>query len=142
MRKINNIILHCSATKEGKDYTVDQIRKWHLDQGFSDIGYHYVIYRDGSVHKGRPIEKVGAHCSGHNAYSVGICYIGGLDANGKAKDTRTVEQKKALCKLVRYLMIKFSISYVHCHNEYAAKDCPCFSINTFMKELKEYNEQN
>lgn len=89
-RYINEIIVHCSATPECKDFTVTDIKKWHLARGFSDIGYHYVIYRDGSVHTGRDKSKIGAHCTGHNSYSIGVCYIGGCSADGKTpKDTRT-----------------------------------------------------
>ena len=101
MRKINKIILHCTATKEGQDFTVDDVRRWHIGRGFADIGYHYLIYLDGSVHKGRPIVRIGAHCSGQNKDSIGICYVGGLDSNNKPKDTRTDEQKAALVKLVK-----------------------------------------
>ncbi len=87
-RRIDKIILHCTATPEGKDYTVDQIREWHLARDFTDVGYHYVIYRDGSIHKGRPIEKVGAHTTGQNAHSIGICLIGGCAADGKTPKRR------------------------------------------------------
>ena len=105
-RRIDKIIIHCSATPEGKDFTVDQIRQWHLDRGFSDVGYHYVIYRDGSVHRGRPETQVGAHTTGYNSYSIGICYIGGCAAKKNAngdyppKDTRTPAQRAALVRLV------------------------------------------
>ena len=76
MRNINEIIIHCAATPEGKNFTVEQIRDWHVNgNGWRDIGYHFVIYLDGSVHKGRPIEEVGAHCRGHNANSIGICSV-------------------------------------------------------------------
>lgn len=89
-RNINEIIVHCSATAEGKDFTTAQIKQWHLARGFSDIGYHWVIYRDGSVHAGRDESKIGAHCTGHNSYSIGVCYIGGCASDGKTpKDTRT-----------------------------------------------------
>lgn len=137
-RAINEIILHCSATPEGKDYSVDTIRKWHLQRGFSDIGYHYVIYRDGSIHNGRDVNISGAHCVNHNSKSIGICYIGGLDSTAKnAKDTRTEEQKKSLVNLVKKLMdmYKLSSSNIHCHNEYANKACPSFKITDFRKEL-------
>lgn len=143
MRKINEIILHCSATAEGKDYTVDTIRKWHLARGFNDVGYHYVIYRDGSIHKGRDISKVGAHCLGHNSNSIGICYIGGLDSTGKkSKDTRTTEQKEALLKLVHLLMDKYNITLdnVHGHYEFANKSCPCFKIQDFRNEFLKWVE--
>ena len=74
-RKIKEIIVHCSATPEGKDYSIDTIRKWHLQRGFADIGYHYIIYRDGSIHTGRDESVIGAHCKGHNSNSIGVCYI-------------------------------------------------------------------
>ena len=138
-RKIKEIILHCSATPEGRDFTVSDIRRWHLQRGFSDIGYHYVIYRNGTICKGRNIDKVGAHCEGHNTYSVGICYIGGMTFDGKEpKDTRTVQQKKSLVRLVKNLMEihNLNASDVHCHYEFANKACPSFKIETFREELK------
>lgn len=139
MRTINEIILHCSATPEGKDFTVEDIRRWHLLRGFNDCGYHFVIYRDGSVHKGRPIEKVGAHCVKHNSKSIGISYIGGMDdKNIKPKDTRTPEQKESLFSLVNELMKKYNIPIenIHAHYEFANKACPSFDINTFKAELQ------
>lgn len=129
MRKINSIIIHCSATAEGKDYTVADIDRWHKSRGWKCIGYHYVIYRDGSVHTGRPVEQIGAHCAGHNANSIGICYIGGLSSDNKTpKDTRTPAQIKALRDLVGELKKKYPGANVHGHNEFAAKACPCFDV--------------
>ena len=130
MRKINKIIIHCSATPEGKDFTVQQIREWHVKgNGWRDIGYHFVIYRDGSIHKGRPIEQVGAHTTGHNAHSIGICYIGGNIADNKTpKDTRTEAQRLALIKLVRELKASYPSATVHGHNEFANKACPSFNV--------------
>lgn len=142
MRKINEIIIHCSATPEGKDYTVNNIRQWHLQRGFNDIGYHYVIYRDGTIHNGRPIEKTGAHCTGRNSNSIGICYIGGMDSsNKKPKDTRTSEQRFALFKLVKQLMSKYDlqINQVKGHYEYANKACPSFDMNTYRHEQNTFN---
>jgi N-acetylmuramoyl-L-alanine amidase len=131
MRSINKIIIHCSATIEGKDYTVEQIRSWHIrDNGWKDIGYHFVIYRDGSIHAGRPIEQIGAHCLGMNNHSIGICYIGGMDINRKPKDTRTPEQKTALISLVKLLKASFPDATVHGHNEFANKSCPCFDVQS------------
>lgn len=130
-RHIDEIIIHCSATPEGRDFTVEQIRQWHLARGFSDIGYHYVIYRDGSVHAGRPEAKVGAHTLGRNAHSIGICYIGGCAADGKTpKDTRTPAQRKALVALVQTLRRKYPAATVHGHNEFACKACPSFDVQT------------
>ena len=83
MRKINEIILHCSATPENKNFTVEDITKWHNAKGWDGCGYHYVIHLDGTIHNGRPLQKIGAHCLGHNTNSIGICYIGGVDKNGK-----------------------------------------------------------
>jgi N-acetylmuramoyl-L-alanine amidase len=137
MRAINRIIIHCSATPEGKDYTVDTIRKWHKQKGYSDIGYHYVIYRDGSIMKGRPLEKIGAHTVGYNTGSIGICYIGGLAKDCKTpKDTRTKEQKESLLKLVHSLKEQFPNATIHGHNEFAAKACPSFNVQDWYK--KEY----
>ena len=127
MRTINEIIVHCTATPEGKDYTVDDITRWHKERGFKTIGYHYVVYRDGSVHEGRPLAEVGAHCKGHNAHSIGVCYVGGLTADGlKAKDTRTLEQKDALVLLFVRLKTQFPMAEIHGHRDFAAKECPSF----------------
>lgn len=128
MRKIDKIIIHCSATKEGQHFTVEDIDRWHKARGFAKIGYHYVIYLDGSVHKGRPEEQIGAHTLGQNSTSVGICYIGGLDTSGKPKDTRTDAQKTALTELVDDLKAKYPKAQVHGHYEFAAKACPCFDV--------------
>ena len=128
MRELKEIILHCTATKEGQDYSVEQVRKWHLDRGFNDIGYHYLIRLDGAVEGGRPLETVGAHCKGHNANSIGIAYVGGLDKNGRPKDTRTLPQKESMRRLVDLLKQYFPRIEVHCHNEYSTKACPCFSV--------------
>lgn len=126
MRKIDDLIIHCSATKEGKNVTVKDIDRWHRKNGWDGIGYHYVIYLDGSVHEGRNIEKVGAHCKDHNLHSIGICYIGGLDENGNPKDTRTPEQKKALLDLLKKLLRKYPCAGIHGHCDYSSKACPCF----------------
>ena len=137
MREIKSIILHCSATPEGKDFTVADITRWHKERGFRTIGYHYVVYRDGTVHKGRPVEQIGAHCEGHNKNSIGVCYIGGLMTDGKTpKDTRTAEQKEALYQLCYDLMDRFGIGMedIHCHNEYSKKACPSFQIYKFREE--------
>ena len=136
MRNINKIIIHCSATPEGKAFCVDDIRRWHLQRGFADIGYHFVIYLDGSVHVGRALAKVGAHCKGHNAHSVGVCYIGGVASDGKTpKDTRTDAQKASLVKLITELRQQFPNASVHGHREFANKACPCFDARKEYKDL-------
>ena len=126
-RNIRELIVHCSATPEGKDYSVDTIRQWHLQRGFSDIGYHYVIYRDGSIHIGRDESIIGAHCTGHNTNSIGICYIGGCASDGiTPKDTRTEAQKNSLLKLLSELKKKYPKAVIHSHKDYANKACPSF----------------
>ena len=130
MRKINKIILHCAATPQGREVSLDTIRKWHLQRGFNDIGYHYVIDLQGGVHIGRPINKQGAHCSCHNRVSIGICYVGGMSKDmKKAKDTRTQAQKDSLIKLMHELIYKYNKDMtIHGHNEYANKACPSFNV--------------
>lgn len=88
--------LHCSATKAGQDFTATDIDRWHRERGFNGIGYHYVIRLDGKLEKGRDVSLAGAHCKGWNKRSIGICYIGGLDENGRPADTRTNAQKRVL----------------------------------------------
>ena len=126
-RTIKELIVHCSATPEGKDYNVDIIKLWHLQRGFSDIGYHYIIYRDGSIHIGRDESVIGAHCTGHNTNSIGICYVGGVTADGKTpKDTRTYEQKQSLVKLLKELKVKYPQASIHGHRDFSSKACPSF----------------
>ena len=129
MRALKRIILHCTATPEGKHFDVDTIRRWHVkDRGWKDIGYHYVIYIDGSVHEGRPIEQAGAHTSGHNADSIGITYVGGCDAKMKAKDTLNEAQETAMVNLIKSLRELYGEMSLHGHNEFAAKACPSFKV--------------
>ena len=129
-RKIKEIIIHCAATPEGKDFTVEDIRRWHKAQGWSDIGYHYVIYRNGHIEPGRDVDLIGAHCvkGGHNTYSIGICYIGGMDADNKhAKDTRTLAQKAALLGLLTDLRRMYPEAKIYGHRDFdSGKDCPSF----------------
>lgn len=136
MRGINEIIVHCAATREGRDFTVEDITRWHKARGFATIGYHYVIYRDGSIHEGRPLEQIGAHCVGHNKHSIGICYIGGCASDGKTpKDTRTPEQKEALLALLRRLKARFPNATIHGHRDFAAKACPSFDARSEFRSL-------
>lgn len=130
MRKINKIIIHCSATPEGRPVSVKDIDRWHRERGFSEIGYHWVVYLDGSVHPGRSEDVAGAHTVGHNAKSIGICYVGGVDNKFQTKDTRTTAQRIALKELVRELQKRYPGATVHGHNEFAAKACPSFNVQT------------
>lgn len=128
MRNIKEIIIHCTATKEGRDFDVNDVRRWHLDRGYQDVGYHYVVKLDGTIQVGRPEDCVGAHCAGKNRQSIGICYVGGLDEKGNPKDTRTDEQKNSLRELVKQLRSKYGNVMVYGHNEFSNKACPCFDV--------------
>lgn len=140
MRNVNEIILHCSATKEGMDFNINDIRRWHVNgNGWEDVGYHYIIKLDGEIQKGRDIEKVGAHCKGRNKHSIGICYIGGLDADGKPKDTRTDKQKASMWLLIERIKKRYGDIPVYGHNEFVNKDCPCFDVE---KEFRKKIENN
>ena len=128
-RTINEIIIHCSATPEGKDVTVEQIRRWHVNhRGWKDIGYHFVIYRNGTISPGRDINVAGAHCLRHNAHSIGVCYVGGTtaDSTRTPKDTRTPEQKRALVELLTELRRLYPEASIHSHSDFANKACPSF----------------
>jgi N-acetylmuramoyl-L-alanine amidase len=128
MREINKLIVHCTATPEGRHTTVEDIRKWHKDRGWIDIGYHIVIYLDGTVHEGRDIELQGAHCKGYNKKSIGIAYVGGVDkVDYKAKDTRTEAQKEALVDMLEYFKTLFPDAEVFGHNDFSSKACPSFN---------------
>ena len=136
-RVINEIIVHCTATPEGREVTVEEITKWHKQRGFTTIGYHYVVYLDGSVHEGRSVDVSGAHCTGHNSHSIGVCYVGGLAKDGKTpKDTRTDKQREGLAWLIKSLKDVYPRAVVHGHREYASKACPCFDAYNEYKNLK------
>ena len=135
------IIVHCSATREGQDIKAKTIKQWHKDRGFDDIGYHYVIDLDGTIEKGRDEALVGAHCKGHNATSIGICYVGGCDKNMKPKDTRTLEQKRSMLSLVRKLVNKYKIpvTQIWAHHDFDKhKACPSFDVSEFRKDYIKY----
>ena len=127
-RKITEIIIHCTATQEGKDFTVADVRRWHKQQGWSDIGYHFLIGRHGEVWEGRKVDTIGAHCCGHNSNSIGVCYVGGLSSfNGKPKDTRTLAQRTALIQLLTELKKIYPEAKIYGHHDFdKGKDCPCF----------------
>ncbi len=141
MRNINKIILHCSATREGQDISTETIRGWHVNErGWSDIGYHFVVLLDGTVDKARPVKRQGAHVRGKNKGSIGICYIGGCDADMNPKDTRNEAQKKSLEEIITYLMESYDDATLHGHNEFSSKACPSFNVQEVYKELIECHE--
>lgn len=131
------IIVHCSATKAGQDFHAKDVDRWHRARGFNSIGYHKVIDLDGTVENGRPLGEVGAHCYGHNSDSIGVCYVGGLDAKGNATDTRTEAQKQSLLKLLKELKAKFPNAKIVGHRDMpnVHKACPCFNAKEEYKDL-------
>jgi N-acetyl-anhydromuramyl-L-alanine amidase AmpD len=130
MRTIRKIIIHCSATPPGMDIGVKEIRGWHVtSNGWDDVGYHYVIRRDGVVETGRPLDRAGAHTAGHNTDSVGVCLVGGVEADRKTPEANyTAAQWSTLETLVRKLLIRFPSASVHGHREFARKACPSFDV--------------
>ncbi len=130
MRELNKIVIHCSATEQGREVSVEDIRRWHKARGWRTIGYHYVISLEGKIERGRPIKEQGAHVKGHNKDSIGVCYIGGL-INRKPSDTRTVPQIHALRGLIEGLKMAFEIDEVVGHRDLSnKKECPCFDVKT------------
>lgn len=136
-RSINEIIVHCTATEEGKDYTVEWIRKIHKNKGWKDIGYNYVIYRDGSIHEGRDVDIAGAHAKNHNAHSIGVVYIGGCPKGDthRNKDTRTTEQKAALLDILKRLRKLYPTAKILGHKDVNATGCPSFNAKDEYKDI-------
>lgn len=133
-RVIDKIIIHCSATPPNMDIGVEEIRKWHTEKGWQDIGYHYVIRRNGDFQEGRNVDIVGAHVSGHNTGSIGICLIGGVDANMSAEDNFTQEQWRELRDTLRILKANYPRASTYGHNEFANKACPSFDAQHELRE--------
>ena len=126
---VSYIIIHCSATRETQDYTPEQLKRDHMARGFIDVGYHFYIRKDGTVTQHRKLNEVGAHCPAFNRCSIGVCYEGGLDANGNPKDTRILKQRASLVGLILDLKQKFPKAKIRGHNEMPGavpKACPCF----------------
>lgn len=155
MRAINLIVIHCAATFPGQDIGAAEIERWHRDRGYDGIGYHGVIRRDGRLESGRPMDKAGAHTKGHNARSIGICMVGGLqdgkggDANGDGvieefengqrgvpEANYTPAQWATLERTIRALVKKYPGARVAGHNEFAAKACPCFDVKKWWAGLQ------
>ena len=148
---IDAIVVHCSATRAGQDVKASDIDKWHKERGFKWIGYHFVVDLDGTIEAGRPLTMSGAHCntsglSGrvYNSHSIGVCYVGGLDKDGNAADTRTPAQKVALHNLIYSLIMQYPIKEVIGHRDASPdkngdgqisqnewiKACPCYDVKS------------
>tara|TARA_R110002012_G_scaffold63845_3_gene167967 strand:- start:11178 stop:11594 length:417 start_codon:yes stop_codon:yes gene_type:complete len=137
MRDINRIIIHCSATPEGRDIDAATIKDWHVNgNGWSDIGYHYVIKLNGEIESGRPLDVTGAHVKGHNKDSIGICYVGGADEDMNPKDTMLDCQEEAMRELIFSLRMVWDKDLtLHGHNEYASKACPSFKVSQKFEDI-------
>jgi len=155
-RKVTGIVVHCSATKKGAGVDIHTIDRWHKERGFKRqpiskkyCGYHFFIKEDGEIQKGRDLQEAGAHVAGSNSKTIGVCYAGGLDAKGKAADTRTDEQKDSLLFLIKHLFAKFPGSAGSGHRDYSPdkngdgiiepwefmKECPCFDAKNEYKNI-------
>mgnify|MGYP005974979035 CR=1 FL=1 len=137
-RKISLIVIHCSATRVTQDFTFEKLEACHLARGFRSIGYHYYITKDGVIYPGRPESEIGAHARHFNAHSIGICYEGGLDENGRIADTRTYAQKCALLDLLRQLKTDYPKAKILGHyqlSENIRKACPCFDAKREYAQL-------
>lgn len=135
MRTINKIIIHSTATPEGKEVSVKDITAWHKERGWKTIGYHYVVDLKGITYKGRPIEMIGAHCSGENTKSIGVAYVGGTDENKRAKDTRNEFQRRALIKLIKELKKTYGNIPVYGHKNFSTTECPSFNAKEEYKNI-------
>ena len=137
MRNIDKFIIHCSATRECDDsVNASVIDRWHKARGWKGCGYHFIVLIDGTIETGRMIDKVGAHVKGMNKSSIGICYIGGLERDGKTpKDTRTPEQKESLLLLIKTLNKIYPEATLHGHNEFSNKACPSFDVQSKYKNI-------
>jgi len=136
MRQINKIIVHCTATPEGRDVSVDEIRRWHVeDRNWSDIGYHWVITLNGTLEEGRPEYRNGAHAKGFNKNSIGVCYVGGVDENLDPKDTRTDAQKETLKCILEDLKDRYPRAQIIGHRDVSSKACPSFDAREEYKDI-------
>lgn len=126
---IEKIVIHCADTPASMDIGVDEIQRWHLDRGWADIGYHYVIRRDGEIEIGRPESIQGAHVRGHNRNSLGICLVG-----GKGGFNFTARQMEALKELVARLRDKYSVAEIYGHRDLdSGKECPSFDVGEYFE---------
>ena len=137
-RNISLIVLHCSATRVNQNFTIEQLEACHKARGFQTVGYHYYITKDGTLYPGRPESQMGAHAKGFYAHSIGICYEGGLDANGKPADTRTLAQKVTMEELLHSLCLDYPDATILGHRDLPGvrKECPCFDTKKWLEDIK------
>lgn len=136
-REIKYLVVHCTATKEGADFTAKDIDGWHKNQGWSEIGYNYVVRLNGVVELGRDVDKIPAQVKGYNSNAIGVVYVGGIDEKGNPKDTRTPKQKEALLKLLKELKKLYPKAIIQGHRDFpkVAKACPSFNAKKEYEQL-------
>lgn len=146
IKAVRYLVVHCAATPPSRDIGVREIRAMHKQRGFADVGYHYVIRRDGRVEKGRADNVVGAHVSGFNSISLGICLVGGVDAKGKPEENFTPLQYQALEGLLITLGRSHPSAQILGHRDLSPdangdgkitpnewlKACPCFDVRAWL----------
>lgn len=136
--KVEAIIVHCTATAAGRPFTAADVDVWHKARGWQGIGYHYLVRLDGTIERGRPETRQGAHCaaSGMNRRSLGVCYVGGVDDQGRPADTRTPEQRAALLRLLSELKSRYPAALIRGHRDYdRGKACPSFNAKKEYERL-------
>lgn len=126
------IFVHCSATKVSMDIGLREIRQWHKERGFLDVGYHFIIRRDGTIEEGRPVDVVGSHVKGWNERSVGVCLVGGVDAKGQPEANFTPAQMAKLGALLRKLQAQYPQADIKAHHDVAPKACPSFNMSGWL----------
>lgn len=136
-RRIKYIVIHCTATKQGYPFSAKDVDRWHRSKGWNGIGYNYVIGLDGKIENGRDVDRVPAHVKGYNSNSIGVVYVGGLDKNMKAKDTRTPLQKKSILNILKELRKLYPDAIIQGHRDFprVAKACPCFDAKPEYKKI-------
>lgn len=143
MRRIDLIVIHCADTYPHMDIGVKEIDQWHKERGWKGVGYHYVIRRDGTIETGRQENEIGAHVTGHNRFSIGVCWVGGKGEDGSPQDNRTERQKQALRSLINGLYSKYPDAIITGHSDLnAGKVCPCFNVQAEFGWLNVKNNNN
>jgi N-acetylmuramoyl-L-alanine amidase len=136
--EVKYLTIHCAATPEGRHVPTETISQWDRAK-FGQTSYHKVVELDGSIHQSLRDDQKGAHVGGHNSGNIGVCYVGGVDAHGNPKDTRTPGQKAALLTLIRTYKGRYPGIKILGHREWpgVAKACPSFDVKAWLKEVGE-----
>lgn len=137
VRLVTLVVIHCTFTPANMNVGVKEIDRWHRQEGWFGIGYHFVIRRDGTIEEGRPLDEVGAHAKGHNHNSIGIAMVGGKSAKGKPTNNFTVEQFEALNHLLHKLDDRLNKYDIKGHGDlsgHESRKCPCFDLDKFLRE--------